>query len=134
MRLSLLFRMQKQQPLPDLTGAVAAPLSEEAQAMMKLVAALPSSAPARIPPTSSNRPCFGLLVISNADASRYADLSVEEARARSERSGAVFGCGAPASTVSARDTTLHLPHANVQCRVYTPAQEANAALPQTLLM
>jgi hypothetical protein len=61
-------------------------------------------------------------------------LSVEEARARSERSGAVFGCGAPASTVSARDTTLHLPHAKVECRVYTPAQEENAALPQTLLM
>jgi hypothetical protein len=50
MRLSLLFRMQKQQPLPDLTGAVAAPLSEEAEAMMKLVAALPSSAPAHISP------------------------------------------------------------------------------------
>ena len=58
MRLSLLFRMQKQQPLPDLTGAVAAPLSEEAQAMMKLVAALPSSAPAHTPSHSQQLTVF----------------------------------------------------------------------------
>jgi hypothetical protein len=60
-------------------------------------------------------------------------MSVAEARARSERSGAAFGNGAPAGSVKTRDTTLHLPHAQIQCRVYNPVVDATA-LSSAMLM
>jgi hypothetical protein len=60
-------------------------------------------------------------------------MTVAEARARSERSGAAFGNGAPAGSVKTRDTALHLPHAELQCRVYNPVENATA-LPSTMLM
>ena len=61
-------------------------------------------------------------------------MNVEDARARSERSGAAFGVGAPAGCVKASDTSLQLPHALLQCRVYTPVQDAALPLPEVLLM
>jgi hypothetical protein len=61
-------------------------------------------------------------------------MSVEDARARSERSGAAFGAGAPAGGVKSRDTSMQLPHAELQCRVYTSVQDSTSALKPTLLM
>ena len=55
-------------------------------------------------------------------------MTVDDARARSERSGAAFGIGAPAGSVLIRDAT------QIQCRVYTPVPDASASLPRTLLM
>jgi hypothetical protein len=122
--------MQSTTPLPDLTGAEAAPLSQEAQSMIELVAALPSCAT----PLSTTLICP---LRANAFITRYADMNVEDARTRSERSGAAFGAGAPAGSVQTTDKMLQLPHTQLKCRVYTSVRndtEVATPLPQALLM
>jgi acetyl esterase len=64
-------------------------------------------------------------------------MNVEDARIRSERSGAAFGAGAPEGSVKTSDKMLQLPHTLLKCRVYTCVgndAEVASSLPQALLM
>ena len=61
-------------------------------------------------------------------------MSVQDARARSERSGAAFGSGPPAGSVKSTDKILHLPDTQLKCRVYTSARDDTESLPHAILM